>query len=317
MKKIFLLIVLLLSWILSLGVDTYAATNNLNIGSMESGRSTGNEKLEDFKDGGQFITTSVNGERGILNTLVQFAYNLKNLFFAMATIFFLIITLRLILSSNTEEEVENFKKGIVWITIGIIVMQMAFAFTKILFDRDIGEWLAISLVENLIQPLIYLLETLASFFFIAIAIFAFYRMITANGEEEAISKAKNTIIYAIIGFMIVRFARAIVEAFYGKINCESFSFLGISIESGNCNVETNFDSGIQIIINIINWFNSFVAIVVVIMIIYAGAQILLSWGDDEKLKTGKNAIVYIAIGMFILAANYLILTFFLLPESPI
>jgi Type IV secretion system pilin len=317
MKKILLFLTLLFSFLIPISGTVYAAANNLNIWSIGSSRTTGNEKLENFRDGGQFINVSTSGERGILNTLIKFAKDLKNLFFAMATIFFLIITLRLILSSNTEEEIENFKKWIIWITIGIIVMQMAFAFTKILFDRSVGEALALSLVENLIQPLIALLETLASFFFIAIAIYAFYRMVTANGEEEAISKAKNTIIYAIIGFMIVRFARAIVEAFYGKINCESFSFLGISIESWNCNVEANFDSGIQIIINVINWLNSFVALVVVIMIMYAGAQILLSAGDEEKLKKGKQIIIYIAIGIFILVANYLILTFFLIPESTI
>jgi len=139
-------------------------------------------------------------------------------------------------------------------------------------------------MQNLINPIIALLETLASLFFIAIAIFAFYRLITANGKEDAISNAKNTIIYAIFGFFLVRFARGIVEAFYGKVDCQSYTFLGISIDSGNCYVQANYDAGIQIIINVINWLNSFVAIVVVIMIIYAGAQILLSAGEEEKLK---------------------------------
>jgi len=35
---------------------------------------------------------------------------------------------------------------------------------------------------------------------------------------------------------------------------------------------------------VINWLNSFVAIVVMIMILYAGAQIMLSGGDEEKIK---------------------------------
>lgn len=225
MKKLALTFALLLCIFFGVQIQAQAATNNLNIGAIENGRTTGNDKLNDFKQGDEFIGTSVTGERGIYNTLVRFARDLKNLFFAVATIFFLIISLKLILASNTEEEVGKFKKGIVWITVGIIVMQMAFSFTKIIFDRGVGETVAFSLIENLIGPLIALLETLASLFFIAIAIFAFYRLITANGNEDAISKAKNTIIYAIIGFMIVRFARAIVEAFYGKIDCESWSFL--------------------------------------------------------------------------------------------
>ncbi len=51
------------------------------------------------------------------------------------------------------------------------------------------------------------------------------------------------------------------------------------------------------------------------MILYAGAQILLSQGDEEKVKKGKQSLLYIAIGLLILVANYLILTFFLVPET--
>jgi hypothetical protein len=51
------------------------------------------------------------------------------------------------------------------------------------------------------------------------------------------------------------------------------------------------------------------------MIIYAGAQIMLSAGDEEKIKKGKQSIIYIAIGLGVLVMNFLILTFFLRPES--
>jgi len=54
------------------------------------------------------------------------------------------------------------------------------------------------LFDNLIWPLVTLLQTLAGFFFIAIAIYAFYRLVTANGNDEAISGAKKTIGFALI-----------------------------------------------------------------------------------------------------------------------
>jgi hypothetical protein len=72
---------------------------------------------------------------------------------------------------------------------------------------------------------------------------------------------------------------------------------------------------VNIIISVINWLNGFVAIAVLIMIIYAGAQIMLSAGDEEKIKKGKQSIIYIAIGLTVLVMNFLILTFFLKPDS--
>ncbi|MCH8518900.1 hypothetical protein LAT59_04020, partial [Candidatus Gracilibacteria bacterium] len=130
----------------------------------------------------EFINTTNVGEQGIVNTLLLFARDLKNLFYIIATIFFLVIILRLIFSSNTEEELGKFKKGLIWITIGIIVMQIAFVFTTLLFDRGVSTSVAVMFFDNLVWPLVTLLQTLASFFFIAIAIYAFYRLVTANGN---------------------------------------------------------------------------------------------------------------------------------------
>jgi hypothetical protein len=38
----------------------------------------------------------------------------------------------------------------------------------------------------------------ASFLFIAIAIYAFYKLVTANGDDDAVSKGKMTIVYGIL-----------------------------------------------------------------------------------------------------------------------
>lgn len=160
--------------------------------------------------------------------------------------------------------------------------------------------------------MLLLLQTLASVFFMAVAIFAFYRLITANGNEEAVKSGKMSIVYAIIGFMIVRFAGAIVNAFYGQIECSpNGSGNIVSTSEKICRNDPNLSQGINIIMSLINWLNSFVALVVMLMIIYAGIQILLSGGDEEKVKKGKQSLIYIVIGVFILAINYLILTFFL------
>jgi intracellular septation protein A len=62
--------------------------------------------------------------------------------------------------------------------------------------------------------------------------------------------------------------------------------------------------------------NSFVGIIVIIMIMYAGATLLFG-GDEEKFKKAKNTILYIVIGIAILVLNYFILTFFIKPEVAI
>ena len=322
MKKLFItflcLVSMTLMWVTIFDAHAVTGPNNISIGGSagwESNAAWNLDKLRDFNDNDRFIDVSTAGERGIYNTLILVARDLKNLFYAIATVFFLIICLKLIFASNTEEELWKFKKWIIWITVWLIVMQIAFAFAEVVFDRGVSARLWASLIEVIVYPLIELIRTLASIFFIAMAIYAFYRLITANGNEEAVKSGKMSILYALIWFLLVRFAQGIVEAFYGRINCESFSLGFISVDGDSCVNRTDISEGANIIITLINWLNSFVAVVVLLMIIYAGIQILLSWGDEEKIKKGKQSIVYIVIWLFILVVNFLVLTFFLRPEG--
>jgi flagellar basal body-associated protein FliL len=41
----------------------------------------------------------------------------------------------LIFSESSEEDIEKFKKGIVWISIGLMVMQISYSIVLVLFDR--------------------------------------------------------------------------------------------------------------------------------------------------------------------------------------
>ena len=74
-------------------------------------------------------------------------------------------------------------------------MQIAFSVTVTLFDQDVTGETAINFVDKILYPLIALLSTIASLFFVAICIFAFYRLISSGGDEEKAKSAKMTIFY--------------------------------------------------------------------------------------------------------------------------
>jgi hypothetical protein len=45
--------------------------------------------------------------------------------------------------------------------------------------------------------------------------------------------------------------------------------------------------------------------------------VIFSAGNSDTLQQAKSTILYIFIGIGVLIMNYLILTFFLIPETPI
>jgi hypothetical protein len=269
-----------------------------------------NDHLKLLENNWTDFTVEVGWQKWIYNTLIRIARDWKNLFFIIAWLYFLILVIRLLFSEKTEEEVWNFKKWIIWISIWIIITQIAYYFVNILFDKNINQELASNFIDIIIKPLINLLETWASFLFLAMMIYAFYKIVTSNWDEEKAKSWKISVLYAAIWFIVVKISKALVSTMYWKTYCRD-------ITNVNCTTQTNIEWFAGIVVRIIDWMNWFVWIVVILMIIYAWFLTITSAWDEDKLKKAKASIIYIAIWLFILFTNYLILTFFILPETKI
>ena len=261
-----------------------------------------NNALKNLKNATTDFTVAKWGQEWIYNTLIRIARDLKNLFFMIAWVYFLVLVIKLLFSEKTEEASSNFKKWVIWISIWIMVTQIAYYLISILFDKDVNIELATNFIDIIIQPFISLLETSASFIFIFIMIYAFFRIVTANWDEEQAKSWKMSVLYAIMWFVVIKVSKKLVDAVYWKTSCSSHTNI-------NCSNTTDIKWIAEIIVNIINWMNGFIWLIVIILIIYAWFMVLTSVWDEEKLKKSKSIIMYIAIWLFILVANYLILTF--------
>ncbi len=322
MKKILLVLVMIIT-ILSAWISTTHAVNSapnandIEIWNPDAWNSTNNQFLDKLKNDSD-IEIWNEWEKSIVEFLYTIAKDLKTIIYIVSGIYFLIITLKLIISNNTDEEVSKFKKWVIWITIWIVLMQIVYFFVEILYAQEVWASLARSLTENLIQPIIKILETAASFFFLLIAIYAFYRIVTANWNDDKVKEWKMTIVYWLIWFIVIKLSKDLVYASYWRIACNDWTLLWIFDINWNSCVADNQLSWIwNIIVQIINWANSFIWIIVILMIIYAWIQVLFSWWDEEKLTKAKKSIIYITIWIALLVLNYFILTFFIRPEVQI
>jgi hypothetical protein len=297
----------------------------LETGQNPNSNNIKHNKLEEFKSNNPDVwTTSISKnvwELGIRNVLVTIARDLKNLFFYLASLYLLIMILILLFSDKTEEASNNLKKWVLWVSLWLIVTQIAYMFIDVLFWTEVSERLAEEFAQKIFQPFIWLLEAAASFFFIAIAIYAFYKLVTSNGNEDDAKSGKMSIVYAIVWFIVIKITKTMVNTIYWKVDCEApinSNIFDISTnERARCLWDTKISESAQIIVDIINWANWFIWIIVVLLIIYTWAKVLLSAWDEETLKKAKSSMLYIAIGLWLLVMNYMILTFFILPESPI
>ncbi len=180
----FLSLILIALFSLFLSVPTWAIQDinvrNTDIGT--SGRT--NSVLEEFiiPIHEFFFSPGNTGTPGIMNTFVQIAFNIKNFFIAIAVIFLIIAIIRLLFSSSDEEAVKKWRSSIIWVSIGIFVMQIAFSVWNVLLIRDtnagIGSMLGWHIWVNIFSPIVGLMQLLASFGFLGMMIYAFFIIVS-------------------------------------------------------------------------------------------------------------------------------------------
>lgn len=310
MKKFFLYWILIMSQFfyanLSFAIDT-----NIEITGEDTGRNTNNDKLQELNSD-DFFYVWTQWEKWLKNLFLNIARDLRVIIFAMVLIIWIIMVFKLMFWDNTEEESQKLKNGILWASVWIIVMQTAFSAYKILFNQDINWELGKDFTKDLIEPFTDMLMLLASFAFISMWVYAFYKIVTANGDDGEISQWKMTLFNAVIGFIVIKFAETIVKNTFNP-NCWWWWIF----QYYWTNICENITENAKIITTIINWFNTFVAIIIIIMVMYAWFLVLSSGWDSENTDKAKKIFFYIGIGLLILFMSYLILTFFLRPDTPI
>lgn len=275
-------------------------------------RVTGNEALNKLNEDKNFFTISEYWVKGTTNFVIRIAKEVKNIVFIIATIYLLITVFKILFSENTEEEVGSAKKAILWTAIWIIVMQMAFIIVESLYWNQVNAWVAYDFAVTAIYPIIKLLMFATGAFFILMMIFAFYRIVTAWGDEEKVSTWRFTAVNAVVGFLIIKISGTLVESVYWKIWCNWKDFFGANL---SCKADPNISDTVKLATDIINWANGFIFFGIVVLVIYAGYKMMLSWGDEEEMKKGKAMIKYIIIGLAMIIWSYLAFTFFIYPSD--
>ncbi|MDD2515965.1 MAG: hypothetical protein PHF46_04600 [Candidatus Gracilibacteria bacterium] len=316
MKKIkALLLILICSLMLGINLSfaTDLNTNKYNIKTDTNGGTdrTSSSYLGDFSNGsGGFFDTTDLGNKGVETVGHKLIYDAKNVIIAISIVFLFLILIRVAFSKGNEEDQKKWRLGILWTILGIVLIQASSTVMSQFFDKDFSNPNeVINIYDKIFKPTALLLENLAAFIFLAMAIMSYYRMVSAGGEDEKMKKGKNAIMFSCLGIFLIKAAGFLVSKTTGLIDATNYA---INAPNGTDIVaDPKITELPTIIASGIKYINGFIGVVVVIMIIYAGFLIMSGSGDESKIKKGKNIIMYSVIGIFVLMTSYLILNLFI------
>lgn len=257
----------------------------------------------------------------INNFLINIAKSLKDLFMIILSLYLIISVIKMLLAESSQDEFDKLKTSLIWTSMWIILMQVSYKLVTASYDRDIWSALWWVVLQNVINPLINLVLYITWFLFMFAAVFSFYKLITSDWDESRWTEWKMWVFYAVIWVVIVKISQTIIRVFYWDVyNCTWWPKCDLIAANSRRDsiwwteswVINDYSTFVDVVVAIINWTNSFVSIIVVILIIYAWAMVLFSNGNSENLDKAKRSVLYIAIWLFIIVASYLILNFFII-----
>jgi len=82
------------------------------------------------------------------------------------------------------------------------------------------------------------------------------------------------------------------------------------IDTSNIISATNTDL-VEFLVDMINWFIGFAAVLSVIMIIVSGFQYIVSFGDEKKIGKATSSLIFAIIGMVLVFIAPLVIQFVL------
>lgn len=201
----------------------------------------------------------------------------------VALIIIVIQAIKLVATAN-DEEAGKAKMTLIVGTMGLLVIQVADAVVKKMFFGEQGEAFEdVSTTEiyagetvKYLRGIIGLVELFVGAAAVLIIVIRGLLVITSAGDEEAITKAKNHIIYALVGIAAVILSEVIVR---GVIFPEAGKEL------------PDVEAGRFIIVNVINYLSGFVAILSFAGLFYGGYRYVMAAGDEEMNEKIKKLII--------------------------
>lgn len=176
-----------------------------------------------------------------------------------------------ITSAGDESKAERGKRTVMYAVIGLIIIGLATVIVAAVQTADSSG--LIVAITAFLQAVIALVGIIS----VAAIVVGGIQYITSGGDESRAEKGKRTVLYAVIGLIIVGLATAIVAA----VN---------SVDSGGL---------IEAIKAFLQAGLAMVGIVAVAAIVYGGVQYIASGGDEGKAERGKRAVLYAVIGLII------------------
>ncbi len=228
-----------------------------------------------------FAPTSQSGEELAISFVLNAIRIVRNIVGAVALIMGVLYGLRLVISRGQEETIKQQRQNFLYALLGFIILIVSenvasifnpeFSTNDQLVDFDAAR----DQLRDIVDYIKWLLGSVIVFMFAISSV----RMITAQGEEEEISKQKKNMTFSFIGMLVILLANNIVNAVYIINEPSEVSAASPDVAVGE-------------ITSLVRLLLVFLGPIAIAFTIYAGFLYLTALDNEERANKGRRMIVY-------------------------
>ncbi len=208
-----------------------------------------------------------------------------------------------------EDEAQKIKSALMYAVGGLILINLADVIVKEMFFGERGEAFEdVTTAELFAEETVSQVRGIIGFinaFVAAVAVLVIivrgFTVMVSGGDEEALNKAKQHVLYGAVGLVIVGISELVVRGI-------------IFPEQGDQLV--NVSQGRQLIVSLTNYLSGFIAIFAFLVLFYAGYIYVTSAGNEEATEKVKKIILGAVIALFLSLGAYAMVNTLVKFEEP-
>lgn len=225
----------------------------------------------------------------------------KFIFIGLSLVFMALYAYKMAIGTGGDDQLSEQRTNILFAVLGFSVLGISAEIVEIvnpIRENSSSELLDQEKVDSTIQSIINFMELGLGAIAIMLIFYGGVRLITANGDDETVTSAKNTLVYGFLGVIIVMLADPLItEVFYPDLGKGE-----VGDESAGNFVAQGF--------GLLKFFLQFMAIIIFIAFIYAGFLYILAGDNDDQTSTAKRILIWSLVGIIIILLSYSIVMFF-------
>lgn len=247
---------------------------------------------------------------GTITSPVYYIIDLMRLVMSSVAVIMIFVYVVKLLMAGSEDDAGKIKTGLLVAVGGLLVIQLADIFVKNMFFGEQGDAFndvvtAQEFAEgsnSILRGFIGIIQFVIAAVAVLVIIIRGFTLMVSAGNEEAMGKARNHVLYALGGLILVGLSELIVRGFL-------FPDQGAQLP--------DVAQGRSIIITITNYISGFIALIAFLVLLYTGFKYVVSAGNEDITEKAKKTFFSALIALLLAASAFAIVNTLIEMEQPV